>query len=50
MLAFESLSKACFWLEILEFEVAPNLGTFASIFRHSHVTFFDTHHMSMSSS
>ena len=32
MAEFETLSKACFWLEILQFTVAPIFGTFASIF------------------
>ena len=37
-------------LDMLQFEVAPNFGTFASIFGHPHVTFLNTPHMSMYSS
>ena len=39
------LSKACFYLEILQFEVAPNFGTFAQLFRHPLVTYLYTPHM-----
>ena len=39
ILAFESLWKACFWLEILQFKVASDFGTFAPFFDPLHVTF-----------